>query len=90
VAPSFGEVILWSVVDAYPVSAQNGHGRPHPRAEQPAQEVHLTVRLERAPKYHCRFIGRNLDGVNRAAMTTRMENGRLAGHPQVSGQPDAP
>jgi hypothetical protein len=56
VAASFGEVILWSVVDAYVVSAQNGDGRPNARAEQPAHEVQLAVWLERAPKNRCRFI----------------------------------
>jgi hypothetical protein len=85
VAASFGEVILWSVVDAYAVSAQNGDGRPNARAEQPAHEVQLAVWLEHAPKNRCRFIGWNLDGVNRTATASRINYGRLAGRPKVSG-----
>jgi hypothetical protein len=48
VALSFGEVILWCVVDAYPVSAQKGNRRSDARAEQVTQEVRLAVRLKRA------------------------------------------
>jgi hypothetical protein len=82
---SFGEVILRGVVNAYPVSAQKGDGRPHARAEQSAHEVKLAVRLERAPKNRCRFIGWDLDGVNWTATAARMDDGRLAGRPKVSG-----
>jgi hypothetical protein len=85
VALSVGEVILWRVVDAYPVSAQKGDRRPHARAEQSAQEVQLTVWLKRAPKNHCRFIGWDLDGVNRTATAARMDDRRLAGRPNISG-----
>src|SRR3954451_20670646 len=60
VALGFGEVILWGVVDAYPVSAQKGGGRPHVRAEQSAQQVQLTVRLQGAPKKSRRFTGGGL------------------------------
>ena len=56
-----------------------------PRAEQSAQEVQLAVRLEHTPKNRCCFIGWNLDGVNRTATASRMDNGRLAGRPKVSG-----
>jgi hypothetical protein len=39
VALGFGQVLLGRVVDADPVTAQEGDRRPHARAEQPAQEV---------------------------------------------------
>lgn len=57
VALSFGEVVLWRVVNANPVSAQEGDGWSYARAEQPGQQVQLAVRFERTPKDGCRLLG---------------------------------
>jgi hypothetical protein len=83
VASSLGGVILERVIDADPQTPQDADGWPEVWPEQRTEDARPPEPLECAPQHSCRFLGRELDGLDRYVTASRMGDGRLAVRPKV-------
>src|SRR6266566_1584897 len=78
VASSLGGVILERVIDADPQTPQDANGWPKVSPEQRTEDARPPETLKCAPQYSSRFLGRELDGLDRYATASRMGARRLA------------